>query len=287
MRVASTMNKVAKRSTRRGIFLVAFLSIIACGGGGGGSDLGGDGCGALGAKIFNGDECSQTSRSPVVALVPLADDGQRIQPLGICTATLVTVDDILTSAHCFTESINIADGYAVLIGSENPEVYFVTRLSVHPFFNGTPGSPFDLAMATINQVPNPAIGPVPILVSQLTEPGQEMSTFGYGTNNLGQLGTLKSAEITITALQVGPLGGNLIATLDNDDASLCEGDSGGPVVQIVNGVSSIVGVNSFTAGVPGSQQCAASGAPISGFVDLQYEVVLNFIQNYAPDVAFN
>lgn len=263
---------------------LAFFSILmmqGCGGGGGGSDIGGNACGALNAKVFNGETCNQNARTPVIALYPVAESGGQLIEAGICTATLVTVDDFLTSAHCFVTPIRENPDLVGFVAKVGNEVITVVDLAIHPNYNGQPGSSYDVAMGTLQRLPNPAIGPVPLLVSQLTVVGQEASAFGYGTNNQGEVGTLKSAEFKIDGFELG----NIIATQTSAGASICQGDSGGPLIQIVDGVSSLVGVNSFV--FVRAEQCAASGSPISGFVDTQNSLILDFIAEYAPDVAGN
>jgi len=268
-----------------GFFSILGVLILTGCGGGGGSSEGGGACGAFNARVFNGETCNQAASSPVVAIFPVAFDGQQIQIAGICTGTLVTVDDILTSAHCFTGPIaqqgNSLVDFAVVVGGVNGEVRYVVNLAIHPFYNGQAGSPYDIAMVTLDRVPTPPIGPVPILVSRLTQVGERASTFGYGTNNTGEVGTLKSAELTISAFS----GGNIFVSTEGSGAAICQGDSGGPLVQNVNGVTSIIGVNSF--GDVSAEQCALTGGSYSGFVDLQNIDILDFIVGYAPDVAAN
>ncbi|MCC6220627.1 MAG: trypsin-like serine protease [Deltaproteobacteria bacterium] len=269
--------------------LLAIASFVACGGGGSDSGEGGGGCEALNVKVFNGETCSADARSPVIALFPIASDGSQIFMAGICTGTLVTVDDVLTSAHCFINPLRDYGtqivAFAAVVGGSEIEVIEVSNLSIHPFYDGSVGSPFDLAMATLAEVPSPAIGPVPILISQLTESGQRMSTFGYGTNNLGEVGVLKSAELVIDEVVGDGVGGNLLASLESSGASICNGDSGGPVIQVIDGVASVVGVNSF--GTVQADQCAVAGSQFSGFVDLQYQAVIDFIVGYASDVTLS
>lgn len=261
--------------------LCSILMMQGCGGGGGGSDIGGNACSALNAKVFNGETCNQNSRTPVIALFPITESGGQLAVAGICTATLVTVDDFLTSAHCFVDPVlENPDlvGFVAVVGGQE---IAVVNLAIHPNYNGQVGSRYDVAMGTLQRLPNPAIGPVPLLVSQFTAVGQEASAFGYGTNNLGEVGTLKSAEFLIDAFSSG----NILATQTSSEASICQGDSGGPLLQIVDGVTSLVGVNSFVFST--SEQCAASGSPVSGFVDIQNDLILEFIAGYAPDFAVN
>lgn len=262
--------------------------LVACGGGSSGPDSGGDACSALNARVFNGETCSAEVRTPIVALYAIAENGDKLQAVSICTGTLVTVDDILTSGHCIAAPFAVfgdsVKAFVAAIGSEsNREYLLVSRGRFHPRWRGEIGSPYDLAMLTLEDVPQPPIGPVPLLISQATLPGQDMSTYGYGTNNLGEIGTLKSAEIRIEAL----VDGNLIATLLGSGASVCSGDSGGPVLQVIDGVTSLVGVNSFNSANPSGKQCSTVGAQISGFVDIQLKSTVDFIRSYAPDVPVN
>jgi|GEM_PF-1856645 len=271
-----------------GIALSLAISLLAgCGGGGGdGSDNGGGSCSALnakGAKVFGGETCDQAARTPVLALFPLESNGSQITIAGICTASLVTVDDFITSAHCFTDPLaelgSSIVGFGVVAGGSGGEGILVGSYRVHPQYNGVAGSPFDVAMGTLVQIPNPPIGPLPVLSSVATTEGESITTFGYGTSNEGEIGILKAADLTIDSIQ----NGNIIANSQDAGASVCQGDSGGPIVQVRDGVTAIVGVNSF--GDVSQEQCGAVGANISGFVDIQNSAVLPFVLGYVPDVA--
>lgn len=258
---------------------LCILSLIACGGG---SDNSGS-CNLLNARIFGGETCNQDARSPVVLLRPVTIDGEVIESAGTCTATLVTVDDILTSAHCFTGPLSnaIRDkkkiAFLALVGGSKGEQIPIVEVAIHPNYDGNPGSRFDVAMATISKVPNPPIGPMPILVSEITLGGSNITAFGYGTNNFGETDELKSADFTITSLSEG----NLIV-VGNGEESICPGDSGGAAVyRTTQGVAAIAGVNSFGVG----NLCQETAFETFGFVDLQYGPIINFIGNYAPDIA--
>lgn len=287
-----TGRKTAQKLMAVGLFSVG---VLGCGGGGGGgSGLAGGACDSLSARgtsdnqqIFNGESCDQVARTPVVAIFPIGRSGEQLFVASICTGALVTVDDILTSAHCFRDPfLALGDalaGFVVVVGGENGEAIQISNLALHPFYDGSVGSRYDIAMATLSRVPSPRIGPLPILVSQLSLPGQEFSVFGYGTSNQGEIGVLKSAEFRIEEI----FNGNLLSSyIGSDNVSICGGDSGGPAVQVVNGVTTLIGVNSFGQFV-GGETCPAIPARVSGFVDIQDEAVLEFIGNYAPDVAAN
>lgn len=258
------------------------LLLVGCGGGGG-SDSSAGGCSVLNARIFGGESCNQFARSPVVAILPVAQSGELVSLLGICSGALVTVDDLLTSAHCFTEPFLAAQangielvGFVVVVGGLDGEVLPIVNLALHPFYDGTIGSRYDVAMATLGAVPQPAIGPLPLLLSELTGPGSRITAFGYGTNDRGELGELRSADFEVTELAPG----NLIVVGDGN-SSICRGDSGGPAVYVnADGVATLAGVNSFGVG-----DCVSVASAAFGFVDLQFSEVIDFIVGYAPDVA--
>ncbi len=264
------------------LFLSLILFVNACGGGSSGSNA----CSPLNAKnskVFGGESCNQEARSPVVALVAVADNGERLFGFGFCTGSLVTLDDLVTSAHCFVGPIVQARnagvtlaGFVALVGGENGEVLEIVNAAIHPQYDGQVGSRYDVAMATISKVPTPAIGPLPILLSELTLPGSEINAFGYGTNNDGEVGELKASKFTINSLN----NGNLIVVGDGK-SSICSGDSGGPAIYVTSGgVATLAAVNSFGFG-----ECVPNALRAFGFVDLQFEDILNFIVAYAPDVA--
>ena len=267
------------------ITLISLFSatLISCGGGGSDSD---GNCSVLGAKafkVFGGESCNQDARSPVVTIYSIIKDKGEPLPFTICTGTLITVDDILTSAHCFVSPIAEArragkkiEGYLVLVGGVNGDAFKVTNYAIHPFYNGQAGSPFDIAMATLNEVPSPAVAPLPILLSEITNVGSDITSFGYGTNNKGEVGELKASNFKVTEL----IQGNLFVIGDGK-SSICPGDSGGPAVYVTSsGKSTIAGVNSFGFG-----ECLPNAAQAFGFVDLQNKAIIDFIASYAPDIS--
>jgi len=244
------------------------------------SSSGSSACGALNVKIFNGEVCNQHSRSSVVSVNILATDGANVFQAATCTGTFISVTSILTSAHCFTDSAR--DLGTRLAGFEaetgDGDTFKLNTFHIHPLYDGAPGSPFDLALARVDRVPAPHISPVPILISESTKVGDEVVAFGYGTNNLAEIGVLKAAKMRVQQF----LRGNIIATLEESGASICPGDSGGPLVSMRNGVSTLAGVNSFVSidGCRGGQ-----GASFSGFVDIQSQATLDFLDQYAPDYS--
>jgi len=274
--------KHLKRPLSLLLILLSVVFLQACGGGSSSGQA--SGCSLLNARIFGGDICDQTSRSPVVAIAPMASDGEVVFRFGTCSGALVTVDDLITSAHCFIDPLIRADsegieivGFAVLVGGANGQVLPIVNAAIHPFYNGQVGSRYDIAMATLLQVPSPPIGPLPLLASELTGPGSDITAFGYGTNDQQVDDLLKAADFTISGIEDG----NLVVLGDGSN-SICGGDSGGPAVYLTSeGIATIAGVNSF-GDLSG---CVNTASRFFGFVDLQDTFIFDFIFSYAPDVA--
>lgn len=245
--------------------VLVLLLLGSCGGGGGGEGGSQDACGALGIKVFGGAECAgSAANNPVVALITVDSEDN---PLEICTGTLVTVDDILTAAHCFEDPRT-----ARVIAAVSGEPIDVARSEVNPLYTGETGSPFDVAISTL--VRPVAISPVPIIVSRNIETGDKISVYGYGESESRPFGPLNAAQMIIGAIE----GGLFAAAFDQTNTSICQGDSGGPVVEVVNGVAGIVGISSFTF-----NGCSSGSA--SGFVDMQIRGNVDFVTGVAPDIA--
>ena len=258
------------------IFLSVVLAFVAvgCGGGGGGGGASGA-CDALGAKIakVTGGEQCVGGLSPVVALAILNSDGSVI----ICSGTLISLTSILTAGHCLDDAVGV-DVY-----TQQGLLAEGGQRSVHPnwFASPVPGNPYDLALLRISTPQQ--IGPVPLLVSRDIQVGQSINIFGYGQDENQQdaidrvrngAAPLKAGSMVIGGIESGLFG----ASFDESGSAICQGDSGGPVTQTVNGVTSLVGVTSFT------QNGCLTGS-ISGFVDLQRQDVIDYILNFAPDAA--
>lgn len=263
------------------LYLSILGCLISCGGGGDSSNA----CGSLNARVYGGESCDQSARSPVVLLQALGSDGR---VYGSCTAGLVTLDDYVTSAHCLLTPYVAAQKFGVSIvamvasvGGTQGEVIYSSNFKMHPLYNGAAGSRYDIAMGTLSKVPNPPIGPLPVLISEPTIPGSKITAFGYGTNNDGQVGELKAADFKISTLE----NGNLVVRGDGK-SSICPGDSGGPAIYISSqGISTIAGVNSFGNPDESGNICVSNAAKDFGFVDLQYPDIIEFLVTYAPDIA--
>jgi secreted trypsin-like serine protease len=194
---------------------------------------------------------------------------------------MVTLDDVLTAGHCirgdltdlgvFTETESFTIGNGGIVNLDRHPGY--TELNDGSVVN-------DVAMVTVSRAVD--ISPVPIVVSRQIAVGERFSAYGFGTDETGRSGIERSSDDILKAgfmqvTAVVPLA--FAANYDLTGSSVCPGDSGGPAIIEVNGVSAIAGVTSFGS-ISGCQ--AGSGA---AFVNLSEPGISAFILNYAGDVS--
>lgn len=250
------------------IFCILFAATMqGCSGGGGDSE---NPCSDLNLKVYGGEQCKY-EQSPVIALVAL---DAYANPIGVCSATMVTVDDALTAAHCI--ELAFMPGAVEVIAFVNNEIHGIVNAAVHPYWDRQVDSPFDLAMITIDRPIN--IGPVPLFVSDPLLPGENITVYGYGRykegTDLEEITDFRAAFMKASIVDQY----KIQALFDITHTSICQGDSGGPAVQNINGMTGIVGVTSYTY-----NGCVDNS--VSGFVNMQNPLNYEFVRAYAPDVS--
>lgn len=252
--------------------LFSLILICGCGGGGGGGDVGGGACDAL--KIAGGESCSGQAN---VALV--LGNNPRAGAIENCTGAYVSLTSVLTAAHCFQ---GVSDVTVVSRGNLRQAV----QVFIHPLYNGSVGSPFDMAVVKVDR-PLEGAGPVPILLSRSPDPGETVVTYGYGLDESGNL--------AIDRIQSGsePLKATTTAYVNFDQGtdvvvstgvgSTCGGDSGGPF--LAKSESGQYGIFAITRAGP--KGCGAPAGRPSFLSSTQTNGGLNFLTAVVPDLAVN
>ena len=263
------------------------LLVAGCGGGGGdddsdvvdgGGSSGGDGslsensCSVLGLRvrpdIFTGSACGDVNRSPVVLLTTTFVDGQ----VGACSGTMVTPQHILTAGHCFFGDETFVSSIDVEVGGETIPA---AGVAVHPDYSESDTAIFsDVAVVTLSRATG--VAPVPLILSRSPQAGETIDIFGYGTDEFGGFGTLKSGQMRVDEVNSN----HIVSTYGNDGSNTCTGDSGGPALQTLNGRPGIVGVTSS-----GVAEAECRVGDISLFANTQNGSNLDFVSRNAPGIG--
>jgi len=165
---------------------------------------------------------------------------------GLCTASVLAANVILTAAHCVTALPNMRVHFGDT--ASPPRLIEIAAVAVHPQFHAnaiaTRERSVDLALIKL-KTPLPAeFEPLEIGSSEIgLNTPLELAGFGLTIEGNGRsAGKLLQGEVTLHA----PLS-NLLLWMEGKNTGACTGDSGGPVLQS----GALVGVITWTTGDDG------------------------------------
>ncbi|NNF27996.1 MAG: trypsin-like serine protease [Gemmatimonadetes bacterium] len=247
--------------------------------GGGASALSGAvGVGPSGFSIIGGEEAGAGEFPFQVALVTTNTQFQ------FCGGTFIARSWVMTAAHCVTGGINdVNDPSAlqVLAGTESlttgGTLIDVVRILVHPNFSSSSFVENDIALLELDgEFMYPRVEPLARDDENLALPGTTATVIGWGlTSNNGQGSpVLKklNADIISNAECQTLLGNNIqdvtiCAGMQGSSQSVCNGDSGGPLLVPFGNRWKEVGIVSFGANICFQPTAFARVAALVDYVD--------------------
>jgi hypothetical protein len=242
------------------------LLLQACGGGGGGSDEPAQSpCSSL--KIAGGEECN--ARPAAVTVV--------LNNRGYCSGVYITPRHVLTAAHC------IPAGSRIVVASQGFSADAV-RTAIHPLYDGSIDSPFDVAVVTIGS--SAPITPVPIKLSSAVQRGDSLVVYGYGLDEDKRdiIARVRDggAALKATFLSVAYVDPGTIGTFSNG-GDTCRGDSGASL--LFKGANGQLGAVAIVRAGP--DICEIDSDFSSQNSNIQAQAVVDFILSVAPGAGVN
>lgn len=186
------------------------------------------------------------------AVVLLASWPQDVSVLATCTATLIAPDVLLTAAHCVDAENHPDWNFGVFPGSDASAYPTAASLiphllpvsAVHAAPNYDHDAPFYADIAIVELAEPMTETPIPVRFEDLPTSlvGGPARIIGYGQTVYGTANAQKhSAETVLEAID-----GSDTITVGDAEHRTCVGDSGGPALVVIDGVETLVGVNSYT-----------------------------------------
>ncbi len=216
---------------------------------------------------------TETTGDPAVGAILAFTPGET--QASLCTATLITPTVMLTAAHCVDPAVvGAGKSFEARFGPDlrnAPADMRIPVKSVHwdTAFSQTnlPGG-HDIAVAILERTPPGNIKPIPYIRKPIPANlvGTQIRVVGFGLNSgFDQEGTSagikREAKITFASMT------NLILNVGTFGLTICSGDSGGPGLAMVDGVETVIGVNSYGIIFCLGQAAQTNVASYTAFID--------------------
>lgn len=271
------------------ILLSCLLS--ACGGGGGSSspDLSTDACSSIGLypRVIDGTSCGGLQQSPVVRVITSFEDGSA----ATCTGTMISDRKVLTAIHCFVKASDLSvypNAIGIVAGEAGSHQTIVaTNFYISPLFRleRIAGEvQFFNDFVIMELAHSPGLPTLPILASRSLNAGDTVKIYGYGRTTPGtsELPNDNLVDLFSGETSVRSVTNNHIRTLFSGGSGTCFGDSGGPLIAMVNGQPAIAGILSQFVEKNGQPGDCSQGS-VSQYTNLQSTELLGAILASVPE----
>ncbi|MFO0675266.1 MAG: trypsin-like serine protease [Polyangiaceae bacterium] len=208
------------------------------------------------------------------------NDAGNYDYFGTCTATLIAPDVVLTAAHCVEDyaknhEVGRVSNAQAPNRADASQWTKVASVDIHPAW-ATQQYINEGHDCAILKLERPLAGVSPIKVYRGTNTARDLAVgnavkiIGYGNNdgNSGTgAGTKRYLDSSIHDVYDGVIGAG------RTGATSCQGDSGGGLLEVIDGVEQVIGVTSF-----GAPKCIEQG-----YWTNVSKTCLDLVRKYVPD----
>ena len=222
-------------------------------------------------RLINGISVEHENAPQLVEII-LMNAGQE---MGRCTGTAIAEDAVLTAGHC------VQRGEDELL-VRTPAGILPARDAVrHPGYREdfVLSAVFnDVAIIHVDSLQLPAL---PLLLTRSPQPGDVITTYGFGIDGSGSFGRLNAAPIHIEIVTPNHI---FSEPFSEDGANPCLGDSGAPAVFSYEDEAGVIQTAVVGTVSSGTKPNCEKG-DVTLFANIQNPAILEFISQAAPGAA--